>query len=336
MKSIIQIILLVNVLLFTFFINKCTNNTNPNKAISLNLQLKWIYNAGFAGDFVAQEKGFWQAENLNIKIQSGGVGIDPIKSVLQNNSQFGVATADQVLLAIQEGAAIIAIAVIYKENPLAWIVQDSLIKSAKDFKGKNVGLSFIDDEPIFNAMLKKVNLNSEHDINIEPIKFDISPFLRGEIDAYPVFINTQGVEIKNQLAKKGVKAFFIKPSDYGIISYSNLYFTRIDFLKNNPDVVRRFIRGIIRGWEFSRDSIAATCEIIAKFDRETDYETIKSCLMETNKLVTPKNNSTPIGYMEKSAWESSKKMLVNSGELKNEFLIDSIFDNKFVLDYFKK
>jgi NitT/TauT family transport system substrate-binding protein len=130
------------------------------KISKVTLQLKWIYNAGFVGDLVAKEKGFWKDEGLDVTVRPGGVGTTPIRVVIAGDAEFGVATGDQLLFAAEEKIPIVAVALVYQQNPLAWIVRaDSNIKSATNFKGKRIGLSFIDDEPLFNAMLAQVGLS---------------------------------------------------------------------------------------------------------------------------------------------------------------------------------
>lgn len=39
---------------------------------SLTLQLKWVTQAQFAGYFVAKDKGFYEAEGLDVTINPGG------------------------------------------------------------------------------------------------------------------------------------------------------------------------------------------------------------------------------------------------------------------------
>jgi len=121
----------------------CGKGNEPPKPPEVTLQLKWIFNSGFAGDIVAEQDSLWQ--NLKVKVAPGGMGIDPIKAVTSGKAQFGVATGDQLLLAIQEGAPVIALALVYQDNPLTWIVKtESGIQRPEDFRGKKVGLTFIE------------------------------------------------------------------------------------------------------------------------------------------------------------------------------------------------
>lgn len=54
------------------------NDNSQNKKDKLVLQLKWVPQAQFAGYFVAEEMGYFDEENLEVEIKSGGVGINPL------------------------------------------------------------------------------------------------------------------------------------------------------------------------------------------------------------------------------------------------------------------
>lgn len=163
-RAIVKVVVLVilpAIIMLLFYTARDATALAPAASVKapskVSLQLKWLYNAGFAGDLVAKERGFWN--NLDVDIRPGGVGVDAIKTVLSGNAEFGVATGDQILLAAERGAPLVAIALVYQENPLAWIVKTaSGIKTPSDLKGKRIGLTYIDDAPLFSAMMKKVRL----------------------------------------------------------------------------------------------------------------------------------------------------------------------------------
>ncbi|HEY6918398.1 MAG TPA: ABC transporter substrate-binding protein, partial [Tabrizicola sp.] len=52
-------------------------------AEDVKLQLKWVTQAQFAGYYVAQAKGFYEEEGLNVTIMPGGPDIAPV-TLLQN------------------------------------------------------------------------------------------------------------------------------------------------------------------------------------------------------------------------------------------------------------
>ena len=299
---------------------------SPVEEPEVRLQLKWIYNSGFAGDLVAKERGI---PGMKLDVRAGGIGIDPVKAVTSKAADFGVATGDQLLLAAEQGAPVLALALVYQENPLSWIVrEDSGIAEPVDLKGRKVGLTFIDDEPLFQAMVRKVGLDTE-DLQIIPVKFDTSPFMTGAVDAYPVFQNTQGIEISKILERSGIATDFVSPSQVGVVSYSNLYFTTRGFAEKNPEVVQAFVTGILDAWRWVQENPAKAAKVVGKFDKENPPLVLEASIAATNRLVKPSETAT-IGSMTLQGWQSTEDVLLAAGVLKTRIDLDSIYTEKFV------
>ncbi len=289
--------------------------TSPVAEPKVTLQLKWVYNAGFAGDLVAKnQEDIW--DGLHVEVLPGGIGVDPIKAVTTGVAQFGVATGDQLLLAAEQSTPLVALALVYQENPLSWIVKaDSGIDQPADLRNRNVGVTFIDDEALFRSMLRRAGLTQD-DITIVPVKFDTSPFIRGDVDAYPVFRNTQGVEIAKELEKSGVGTRFVSPADVGVISYSNLYFTTRQYMDRHPGVVAEFVKGVLSAWRFAQLNPAEAAKIIKTFDDENSLEVIEASVVETNQLVKLPTTHN-IGEMTLAGWDDTQTVLLDSSVLKN-------------------
>jgi ABC-type nitrate/sulfonate/bicarbonate transport system substrate-binding protein len=65
-------------------------DAQPKPLKRLNVQLGWIKNAEFAGLFVADQRGWFAQEGLDLTFISGGAGIDPINIVRANPTYIGV------------------------------------------------------------------------------------------------------------------------------------------------------------------------------------------------------------------------------------------------------
>lgn len=230
---------------------------------------------------------------------------------------------------MEEGFPVVAIALAYQENPLAWIVKhDNNISKPSDLRGRNVGLTFIDDKPLFGAMLRHAGL-SERDLTIVPVKFDPSPFVSGQVDAYPVFRNTQGVEISKSLEQHQTATNFISPAQVGIVSYSNLYFTTKKYLKAHRPVVEAFVKGVLAGWGYAQEDPKDAARIVAKYDKGNSLEIVEASVRETNRLVKPRPD-TSIGLMTLQGWDQTQDVLLKAGELKKRVDLEDVFTNDFV------
>src|SRR3989344_1272101 len=92
----------------------------PVEPTKVTVQLKWVHQAQFAGIYVAKERGLYEEEGLDVTIDHGGPNAPPLPPVLSNRAEFGVAGADDVLVAVSEGKSVRAIAAIYQESPVVY------------------------------------------------------------------------------------------------------------------------------------------------------------------------------------------------------------------------
>src|SRR5271166_4093329 len=80
-----------------------------NGPVAVSLRLKWLNQAQFAGFYIAAQKGFYERRGLSVQIKPGGSEFPAIPDVAGGFDEFGVAGADQVLIARAQGAPITAV-----------------------------------------------------------------------------------------------------------------------------------------------------------------------------------------------------------------------------------
>lgn len=121
----------------------------------ISVRLKWLLNASFVDHVVAQERGFFQSEHLEVRIQPGGFELDPIRLVASGEDTFGLAGADGIILARSRGVPVVAIGVVHQTTPATFIVKTSSgIVSPRDFAGHRVATKpGTDVDTFYRAML---------------------------------------------------------------------------------------------------------------------------------------------------------------------------------------
>jgi NitT/TauT family transport system substrate-binding protein len=293
----------------------------------LEYRLKWLANAGFVGDLYADSYGYYLNAGLRVKVSPGGPNRDALTALLTPNSAtlFAVASADQVLQAVYRGSTDLrVIAQIYAGNPVQWIYRSSLgtIDSPDKLKGKKIGVTIGDnDETIMKAYLKK-NRISQSDVDLVGVQFDLTPFTSGRLDLFPVYTNTQGVELQRQMAKENTKVAFFDPSTIGVrIQFvANSIVTTSRMIVEHKSTVQSFLDATLHGWA---DGIAAgnldraaRAVMLAAGDTASDVETIKSQIQQTGPLVKL-NPQYHIGTIDIGAWKETETTMYEARLLKD-------------------
>ncbi len=284
----------------------------------LTYRLKWLINMSTVGDMVALEQGFFSRAGLTVNIKPGGPERDAIRELELGYADFGVASADQVIQALAKGAPIVVIAQLFQTNPLQWIYfKDKVqLNSLQDLKGKTIGVTFgKNDEFIMRTMLAKVHLTDEQ-VRLYSVRLDFSPFFQRRVDCWPVYINTQGIDIGKRLAAAGEKFDFINPAEYGVRFVANSVVTSKRLVDQNPAMVDQFLKALLQGWKTAIDPAAAqtAISIVGKYDRNTNKDSLSEQLSKTRSLIQPPGGK-PIGYIDGSGWEQTEQIMLTNGQI---------------------
>ncbi len=300
----------------------------PNQAFgkTINYRLKWLINTSVAGDIYAAEYDYFNNVGLQVKVKPGGPERDAIRELELGYAQFGVASADQVIRATAKGAKIIVIAQLFQTNPMQWIYRSDEVRltSLADLKGKNVGITYGgNDETIMRALLAAGKISAD-DVTLSSVRYDYTPFFRRKVEIWPVYRNTQGIFLRNELAKAGEKVDFFNPAEFGIQFVANSVITTEQMVEKEPELVEKFRQALLAGWEAALDpnNVQKTIAAIAQHDKDSTREMIQEQLDATRVLIKPSPNFT-IGKIDSISWNQTEKIMLAQELIKAPVNIES-------------
>jgi len=291
------------------------------------VRLKWLHQAQFAGFYVADQKGFYKSENLDVQLNPGGVDFPAIQMVVGGSEQFGVAGADQLILAREKGAQVVALAVIYRVSPFVlFSLKESKITKLEDFINKKIGVKLGGNEELtYRAMMRNAMIPFEKVKEI-PIKYDMSPLFTKQVDVWPGYVINEPIIAE----EKGFPVNIIWPKDYNVVLYADAIFTTEKILNENPDLVKRFIRASLKGWKYATEHSEEAVKYTLLYDKNLNYEHESKMMKTSIDLIKPDNS--PIGWMENNKWEEMQRLLLEQNILKNKIEINKVYTTKFI-DY---
>ena len=213
---------------------------------------------------LAARAGLFAQQGLRLDVRAGGDADDPIAAVARGADAFGVTRADAFLLARRSGAPIVAFAAGYIESPDEFYVLKRLgLRAPADFVGHRVGRRADDSAVVFDALVAKLGLPPSR-ISEVPVATDLSMLLRGDVDVWPGHVGEEDYA----LAGQDTDHVLIHAASYGVHIPGTVYFAAERTIAEQPQLVQRFLDGVIAGCELAHAVYAESVSMIAAFDEE--------------------------------------------------------------------
>jgi NitT/TauT family transport system substrate-binding protein len=295
----------------------------------VTLRLDWVFGSDHAPIFLARDKGFFTDEGIDIHILAGEGSTVTVKLVGNGTADFGYAAADQAMLAYSKGLPVVATAVILQKNPVAVIFRTaSGIKTLTDLYGKTLGvptLSVSEKQWRYVEKFNKIDAAKIHEV---PLGTGIAQMIEAEkVDAAVAFFFNDGLKPVSD----GIPMSWILLADVGLPIYSQSLVVNEETIKNNPDLVHRFTRAFIKGWNYSLAHQQEALEIFLKDNPTVDpkYSALK--FPEVMKLTqTPETEKNGIGYSTEETWQAMQKALLDMGIMDKNVDVTKVFTNQFL------
>ena len=325
MRNIARISVLF--ILFGLLISGCGKAQPPKAPDEVKLQLKWLHQAQFAGFYMAQEKGYYAKENIKITFLEGGQNVDIAGNVLSGKADFGIVTPEDILINRSQGLPLTALAAIYRRSAVVFAASaDSGIVRPSDFKGKTVAAvgkgGVMEFELQLRAMMRKLKIDITK-VNIVTYDPEYASFYSGKTDITAAYF-TGGI-IK--MRKKGIKLNLIWPGDYGVNFYSDTLITTDRLISENPDLVTRFLRASLKGWQDAIEDYRQAVAVTLKYTHDKNPD-IQTSMMEA-MLPLVHTGDDRIGWMKPETWHEMYGTLLAQGLLEKPFDVDQAYTMQF-------
>ena len=240
-------------------------------ADKLTLQLKWVTQAQFAGYYVAQDQGFYDAEGLDITIKPGGPDVAPAQVIAGGGADVVLDWMPSALATREKGVNLVNIAQPFKSSGMMLTCRkDTGIKSPADFKGKTLGVWFYGNEYPFLSWMSQLGLptdGSAGGVTVLKQGFNVDPILQKQADC----VSTMTYNEYWQIIDAGLSAdelVVFKYQDQGVATLEDGIYVMEDRLKDRAfeDQMVRFVRASMKGWKWAEENPDAAADIVLEND----------------------------------------------------------------------
>ena len=295
----------------------------------VTVQLAWVHQAQFAGFYAAEEQGYYAAEGLKVSLVPRTDRVaELLAPVIDGTAQFGVAPAAPLLIGRSQGLPVKAIAVVFQRQPLVFMtLADSGIAMPQDMPGHNMGRMAAGGAILFQAMMTRLGLDPQAVRQVD-VGFDLTPFLNGEVDIWSGYLTDQVITVRQH----GYAVNLIIPDDYGIHFYGDVLFATDQLIEENPDLVLRFLRATLRGWQWAIENPQEAGPLALKYDSTLDAAQQGAMMEASVPLVYTGEDDT--GWMRGEVWQGIYDILSEQDLLDQPFRIEDVYTMSFLQDIY--
>ncbi len=249
--------------------------------------------------YVALGKGYFKDEGLNVTIMPSKGTADAIRTVVTGGAEIGFIDVPSLVAAGGAGAPIRIVAANYQKPPycIFSLNPGANIDSAKKLAGIELGSSSASFLPkIWQAVMEMNGVDSKtmKIVNIDaPARV---PMLAArKVPSIDLFIMSEPA-IKR--AVPDAKPVCLFAGDLGLEIYANSIGVHEDYLKKNPEVVKKFVRAALRGWKDTFDNPQEAAKIQLQYVKALDPQIVVEEIEILKRVaITPEVQKNGLGYI---------------------------------------
>ena len=313
-------------LVMTLFLAGCGTAADPTPPAdataaggtlqAVTLAVDWIPNTTHTGFYVAQQKGWYKEQGIDLTIlpYSDG-GLSPDQLVATGKADFGISYELPVLLDRVNNLPIKSVAAIIQTNPSAMAtLKNSGIDSPAQFSGKRFaafGLPY--EEPLIAAMIKCAGGT---DTKIQSFVTQVGGYqalVAKQADFLWIATFWEGVQAQRD--KVALNEFMF--SDYCVPDgYGAVLITSETLLKEKSDLGKRFVAATSRGFNFAATNPGEAADLVIEANPPGTFPD-PGLVRDSAQYLAPLyvDNAPRWGEQTLQLWTNYPKFLAETGTL---------------------
>lgn len=295
---------------------------------SVTVMLDWTPNTNHTGLYVALDKGWFLDEGLRVDIVEPSQGGATTPLVASGQAQFGVGYQEDVTQARANEVPVVSIAAVIQHNTSGFASpKEKGITRPLDMEGKRYGGW---GAPTEDAMLKAVMERDGGDFSkVEMINTGVADFFAAverDIDFAWIYYGWTGVEA----GLRGMELNFLelRQLEPALDYYTPVLTAGEKLIAENPELVRKFLRAVTKGYEFAIENPEEAAQILFEYAPESNEE----LLLASQAYLSPRyrDDAPRWGEQRAGVWERYADWMFERDLLPKMIDSDKAFTNEFL------
>jgi NitT/TauT family transport system substrate-binding protein len=328
MKPVFILAILATLLLTSCVPPPAPQSAAPAGPTKLTLAMGYIPSVQFAPFYVAQERGYFKDAGLEVAFRYGFES-DLLKLVGTGELPFMIGSGEEVILGRSQGLPVRYVMRWYRKFPVVLFAKaEKGIKSPADLAGKKVGLPGLFGASYvgWEAMVFASGLDQTK-VNLQSIGFTQATAVnQDQVDAALDYVVNGPV----QLRLEGKPITVLPVADY-IDLPSNGIITNDKVIKEQPELVRAFVKATLRGLADTLNEPDKAFEISLRAVPEAGGANTKvSRAIFDESLKLWQSPAGELGRSDPEVWSKAAAFMKAMGLIQTAVAPADLFTNEFV------
>jgi NitT/TauT family transport system substrate-binding protein len=297
--------------------------------VKLTMQTNWRAQAEHGGYYQAVATGIYAKYGLEVTLKPGGPQINNPQLLAAGAIDFSMGSDSfNGLNFVRNNIPLVVVAAIFQKDPRILMAHpgqgnDSLAA----MKGKPILIASASRNNYWNFLRARYGYTDDQ---IRPYTFNMAPFLADKGTIQQGFLTSEPLKAQ----KAGVKPVIHLLADNGYVSYATTLETRQQMVKENPDVVQRFVNATLEGWySYLYGDRAAANAMIKQHNPEMEDEQLAyshAKMLEYGIVDSGDALKLGIGAMTDARWKEFAATMVKAGVYPADIDVKKAYTMQFV------
>jgi len=273
------------------------------KPTKTRLALNWKPDPQFGGFYAAP----YEKQGLDVEILPGGAGTPTVQMIGAGTAEFGIVSADELVVARARGNDVVALFAVFQNCPQGIMAHASRHLISVGDVVKEGTLAIQRGLPYARILEKKYGF--EHVKLVPSPGGDISAFLRDEKFAQQCFVMSEPLQARHS----GANVTVFPVADIGYNPYTTVLATSGAQLKSDPKRAAAMVSAVREGWRAYLDDPKPTNTKMHDLNPSMDA----SVFAEVAEAQKPFIETAQLGVMTTERWTTLIGQLKELGDIPN-------------------
>lgn len=311
--------------------------TGADAADKVKFNMSWLPQGSVGGILVGIEKGLYKEVDIEVEPVRGFGGLRTVNEIDQGQFEFGYGNPIGVVLNRAKDGNTRMVGTINTRWPagLCYVKEKRTPKTIAELKGLTIGGGPGSPvQVVLPAWLEMNGFPKDHIkvVTMEPAVIDAA-LIEDKTDLAECWLASSWPTLREMAKTANKNIGWIEYGTFGLEAYGNGLTTTDKLIKENPDLVRRFVKATYKGYELLLKDPEGSADSVVKLFPAVKRQIILEQILEINDLIVDTNaRDKGLGWQSEARMQKTADFINKAFKIEKPIVAADTYTNQFILN----